>query len=48
MKFIFNNYYFRLKDIVFLISFKNLALNLNFIKKQINNIYILECEKLVF
>ncbi len=48
MKFIFNKYYFLLKNIVFLIFFKNRALNLVSIKKQINNLYVLECEKLVF
>ncbi len=48
MKTIFNNYNFMLKDIEFLISSKKLALDLDFIKKQINHLYILECEKLVF
>lgn len=48
MKYMFNNCYFIVKDIVFIISFKTLALNLNFIKKQINNLYVFECEKLVF
>ncbi len=48
MNIIFNNYYFMLKDILVLISFKKLVLDLNFIRKQINNLYVLECEKLVF
>jgi hypothetical protein len=47
MKLFSNSLFFILGDIKFLISLGVLPEKLNFIKKQIGNLYVLECEKLV-